>query len=187
MIPWTIIYSLWYSPGQNTGVSSLYFLQGIFPTQGSNPGLPQFRQILYQLSHKGSPRIQEWVACSCSSGSSRPRNLTGVSCIAGRFFINWAITGKAQEDMTPGNQRESSCKKSVRVMDSEGRKERKGLSAVCKPYFLLKKILTSLLTPHSSLHSNHRFPFPYFELLSLPHTLEIKKWEKVERKKKRGK
>ena len=34
----------------------------IFPTQGSNPGLPHCRQILYQLSHKGSPRILEWVA-----------------------------------------------------------------------------------------------------------------------------
>ena len=29
--------------------------QGIFPTQGSNPGLPHCRQILYQLSHRGSP------------------------------------------------------------------------------------------------------------------------------------
>ena len=45
-------------------------LQGIFPTQGSNPGLPHGRQILYQLSHKGSPRILEWVACPFSSGSS---------------------------------------------------------------------------------------------------------------------
>ena len=43
--------------GQNTGVGSLSFLQGAFPTQGSNPGLPHCRQILYQLSHKGSPRI----------------------------------------------------------------------------------------------------------------------------------
>ena len=32
------------------------------PTQGSNPGLLHYRQILYQLSHKGSPRILEWVA-----------------------------------------------------------------------------------------------------------------------------
>ena len=53
------LYSPWNSPGQNTGVSSLSFLQGIFPTQGSNPGLPHCRQILYQLSHKGSPRILE--------------------------------------------------------------------------------------------------------------------------------
>ena len=45
--------------GQNTGGGSLSLLQGIFPTQGSNPGLPHCRQILYQLSHKGSPRILE--------------------------------------------------------------------------------------------------------------------------------
>ena len=35
---------------------SLSLLQGIFPTQGSNPGLPHCRRILYQLSHQGSPR-----------------------------------------------------------------------------------------------------------------------------------
>ena len=44
------------SPGQNTGVGSLS-LHGITPTQGSNPGVPHCRRILYQLSHKGSPRI----------------------------------------------------------------------------------------------------------------------------------
>ena len=33
-------------------------------------------------------RILEWVAYPFSSGSSRPRNLTGVSCIAGRFFAS---------------------------------------------------------------------------------------------------
>ena len=42
------------SPGQNAGVGSLSLFQEIFPTQGSNPGLPHCRQILYQLSHKGS-------------------------------------------------------------------------------------------------------------------------------------
>ena len=36
---------------------NLSLLQGIFPTQGSNPGLPHCRWILYQLSHQGSPRI----------------------------------------------------------------------------------------------------------------------------------
>ena len=40
---------------------------------------------------KGSPRILEWVAYPFSSRSSWPTNQTGVSCIAGRFFINWAI------------------------------------------------------------------------------------------------
>ena len=47
---------------QNTEVGSLSLLQGIFPTQGSNPGLLHCRQILYQLSHKGGLRILEWVA-----------------------------------------------------------------------------------------------------------------------------
>ena len=45
----------WYSPGQNTGVHNLSLLQGTFPTQGSTPGLPHCRQILYQLGHEGSP------------------------------------------------------------------------------------------------------------------------------------
>ena len=50
------IYSPWISLGQNTGVSSLSLLQGIFPTKGLNPTLPHCRQILYQLSHKGKPQ-----------------------------------------------------------------------------------------------------------------------------------
>ena len=84
-------YSPWNFPGQNTGVGSLSLLQGIFPTQGLNPSLPNYRQILYQLSYKGSPRILEWVAYPFSRESSWPRNQAGVSCIAGRFFTNWAI------------------------------------------------------------------------------------------------
>ena len=70
-------------------------LHGIFSTQGSNPGVLHFRQILYQLSHKGSPRILEWVAYPLSRETSQPRNPTGVSSIAGRFFISWA-TQEAQ-------------------------------------------------------------------------------------------
>ena len=84
------LYSPWNSPGQNTGVGSL-FLQGIFPTQGLNPGLLHCRWILSQLSHKGSPRILEWVAYPFSDGSSWARNQTGVSCIAGGFFTNWVM------------------------------------------------------------------------------------------------
>ena len=49
------LYSPWNSPGQNTEVGSCLLLQGIFPTQGLNPGFPHCRQILYQLSHRGSP------------------------------------------------------------------------------------------------------------------------------------
>ena len=85
------LYSPWNSLGQNIGVGSLSLFQGIFPIQGSNPGLLQCRQILYQLSHKRSPRILEWVAYPFSSRSSQPRNRIRVSCIAGRFFTNWGI------------------------------------------------------------------------------------------------
>ena len=84
------LYSPRNSLGQNTGVGSLFLLQGIFPTQGSNPGLPHWRQILYQLSHKGSPRR---VAYPFSSISAWSRNQTRVSCIAGGFFPNWAMRG----------------------------------------------------------------------------------------------
>ena len=76
------LYSPWTSPGKNTGVGSLSLLQGIFPTQGLNPGLPHWGQILYHLSHKGSPRILEWAAYPFSKGSSQLRNQTRVSCIA---------------------------------------------------------------------------------------------------------
>ena len=46
------------SPGKNTEVDCHALLQGIFPTQGSNPGLPQCERILYHLSHQGSPSVQ---------------------------------------------------------------------------------------------------------------------------------
>ena len=102
------LYSLWNSPGQNTGVGSLSLLQGIFPTQGSNPGLLHCRQIHYQLSHSGSPRILEWVAYPFSRGSSRPRNRTWASCIAGRFFTNLAIR-EAQRTTTLSKNMDESC------------------------------------------------------------------------------
>ena len=109
------LYSPWNSPGQNTEVSSLSFLQGIFPTQGLNPGLPHCRWILYQLSHQGSPRILEWVTYSFSSGSSQPRNPYGVSWIAGGFFTSWAIRRREFEHI---------------LGDSEGQ----GSLACCSPW-----------------------------------------------------
>ena len=102
------LYSPWISPGQNTGVGSLSLLQKIFPIQGSNPGLPNCRQILYQLSHQGvcvqllqscptlcdpmncslpdssvhgvlQARIPWWAAMPSSRGSFQPRDGTCVS------------------------------------------------------------------------------------------------------------
>ena len=94
------MYSPQNCPGQNTGVGSLSLLQGIFPTQGWNPGLPRCRRILYQLSHKGNLRILDWVAYPFSCTSSQPTNWTSVCCIAGGFFTNWGkpkgVGGKAK-------------------------------------------------------------------------------------------
>ena len=47
--------SVWDFPGNSTGVGCHFLFQGIFPTQGLNPGLPHCRQTLYRLSHQGSP------------------------------------------------------------------------------------------------------------------------------------
>ena len=55
------LYSSWSPLGQYTGVGSPSLLQGIFPTQGSNPGLPHCRQILYQLSHRELDYKEVWT------------------------------------------------------------------------------------------------------------------------------
>ena len=55
------LYSPWSSPGRNTGVGSFSLLQGIFPTQGLNPGLPQCRWIISHLDHQRSPYISVGV------------------------------------------------------------------------------------------------------------------------------
>ena len=57
-------------PGQNIGVGSISLLQGIILTQELNCDPLHCRWILYQLSHKGRPRILEWVAYPFSLGSS---------------------------------------------------------------------------------------------------------------------
>ena len=56
------------SPGMNTGVGGHALLQGIFPNQGSNPGLLHCRQVLYRLSHQGS-LILYIAVCMCQSQS----------------------------------------------------------------------------------------------------------------------
>ena len=100
-------YSPWNSPGQNSGVGSCALLQGIFPTPRSNPDLPHCRRILYQLSHKGSPRILEWGAYPSSRGSSWPR----VFCISGKFFTSWRVLTDLQWNITkPHNFKQKTYK-----------------------------------------------------------------------------
>ena len=81
----------WNSLGQNTGVGSLSLLQGIFPTQGLNPGLSHCKWILYELSHKGSPRILEWVA--------KFEHTPGVGDRTGKPGVLWS-TGSKKSDTT---------------------------------------------------------------------------------------
>ena len=86
-------------------VCSLSLLQGIFSTQGSNPCLPHCGLILYQMSHKGSPRMLEWVTYSFSRASSQPRNRTWVSSIVGRFFTKFSLPTELPKfftNWTPG-------------------------------------------------------------------------------------
>ena len=93
-LPWTVACQAPLSMGilraRINGEGCHALLQGIFPTQGSNPGLPHYRQILYCLRHQGNPRKLEWVAYPFSRGSSRPRNQTGTSSTAGGFSPSWS-------------------------------------------------------------------------------------------------
>ena len=65
-----IVYGIWNSPGQTTGMGSPSLLQRIFPTQGWNTGLTHCRRILHQVGHKGKARIVYWVAYPFFMGSS---------------------------------------------------------------------------------------------------------------------
>ena len=87
------LYSPWISPGQSTGMGSLSLLQGIFPTQGSNPGLPHCRQILYQLSHHS---LRLWSMTKLEKDLTRVRRKflrvvetpVGGTC----WEISWEVT-----------------------------------------------------------------------------------------------
>ena len=87
--PW--IYSPWNSTGQNTGVGSHSLLQGSSQHRDKTQVSCIACGFFYQLSHRGSPGMLHWVAISFSRVFFWPRNWTGVSWIAGRFFTNWAM------------------------------------------------------------------------------------------------
>ena len=106
------LYSPWDSPGKNPGVGRLSLLQGIFPTQGSNPGLQHCRQILYQLSHQESPVVKDNSPCHAGdtvsiSGSERsPGGGTGkplqYSCLGNPMNRGawWAIVHGVTKSQT---------------------------------------------------------------------------------------
>ena len=102
------LYSPWNSPGQNTGVGSFSLCQGIFPTQGLNPGLLHCRWDSLPSEPPGRPKNTEWVAYPFSSRSSWLRNQTRVSCFAGRFFTNWTIREEGNDQTI---SKKKKCKK----------------------------------------------------------------------------
>ena len=80
------------APGENMGVGCYAHLQGIFPTRGSNPGLPQCRRILYHLNHQGCPWILKWVAYPFFRGIFPTQE---SNCTADGFFTSW-VTRETQ-------------------------------------------------------------------------------------------
>ena len=72
---------------QATRVGSLSLLQGIFPIQGLNPGPPALQVDSLPPESQGKPQNTGVGNLS----SSRPRNRTRVSCVAGGFFTHQAI------------------------------------------------------------------------------------------------
>ena len=88
------LYSPRNPPDWNTGVGRCSLLQGIFPTQGSNPGLPHCSQLLNQLSHQGSPYL--WKFCIIIMNSSL---ISGSYTFPVRWelrmkFLKWELTTK---------------------------------------------------------------------------------------------
>ena len=81
VIPWTVTVH---------GIHHTRILEKPFPSPGNVPN-PGIKPRSPWLSRNWSPGILEWVAFPFSSRSSRPRNQSGVSCISGGFFTNWAI------------------------------------------------------------------------------------------------
>ena len=93
--PWTVACQAphpWDFSGKNIGVGCHSLLRGILPTQGSNPGLPYCRRILYHLSHKGSPRgiINELSALKQSPPGWQYRNMwTRWNPVSILFSVIW--------------------------------------------------------------------------------------------------
>ena len=89
--PWTIAYQLlcpWDFPGKNSGRGCHFLLQGIFPAQGSNLGLPHCGQMLCHLSHQGSPAVQKDSQKSSPTPQIRGINSLVLSPFYGPTFTS---------------------------------------------------------------------------------------------------
>ena len=88
----------WNSLGQNTGVGNLSILQGIFPTHRSNPGLPHYKQILYQLSYQGSPCV--WITANCGKFLKSWKYQTTLTCLLRNLYAGQEVTVRTRHGTT---------------------------------------------------------------------------------------
>ena len=100
------------SPGKNAGVGCHALLQGIFPTQGPNPGLLHCRLTVYRLSHQGSPRY-----CRNTLYTLFPVILTSPSKCIGSYDYYPYFTGK---------EAKTERKKKVGRTRSQEKRQRRG-------------------------------------------------------------
>ena len=148
--PWTLPGSSVYgdSPGQNTGVGCHALLQGLFPTQGSNPGLPHCRWwVLYRLSHQRNPRILEWVTYPFSRkwNSLTPVQLCNpVDCslsgssvhgILQARILKWVAISFSRASSQIRNQTRVSC-----TADGFFTRKAQPNIYVCMKFYIVKKI-----------------------------------------------
>ena len=84
------------SPGKSIGMGCHALLQGIFPTQGLNPGLSHCRWILYHLSHQGSPRILEVDSLSLLQGNFLTQESNQGLLHCRRILYQWSYQGSSR-------------------------------------------------------------------------------------------
>ena len=100
----------------NTGGGSHSLLQGIFPTEGSNLGIPYCKQILYHLSHQGSPILSMCVLCSvtlvfptlCHLMDCSPPG-SSVHKILQARILEWVAMPFSRGSSRPRNWNHGSC------------------------------------------------------------------------------
>ena len=81
----------WDSPGKNTGVSSHFLLQGILPTQESNPGFPRCRQTLYCLRHQGSHTQKNYTKKNLNDLDNHDGVITHPESDILECAVKWAL------------------------------------------------------------------------------------------------
>ena len=135
------LHSPWNSPGQNTGVGSLSLLQGIFPTQGLNPGLLYCRQILYQLSHKESPpedrRVRKY---RWKIKVARKSECTLPSMEKGANGFHWVLPFSSVQSLSP-----------VRLFDTPCTEACQASLSITNSWSLLKLMSIELVMPSNHL------------------------------------